>query len=96
MPLVICAVWTLYTRWEWLARPRMAGYGGIAVVVFFALHVGVFAIAGFAGMALRDAGIPVPFAIAGLIYAVLMISTVSFAGRRLAARYADRLSREPR
>ncbi|GAB7048438.1 hypothetical protein [Catenuloplanes indicus] len=96
LPLVVCAVWTVYTRWEWLARPRWAGYGSAVVVALIVLHVAVFAVAGVVGMALRDAGVPVPFAIAGLIYAVLMMTIVGFAARRLAGRYADRLAREPR
>jgi hypothetical protein len=96
LPLVICTIWTLYTRWEWSARPRVAGYGGVVVAAFFAMHLGFFAAAGLAGLALRDAGVSMPFAVAGLIYAVLMMVTVGFTGRRLADRYADRLTREPR
>ncbi|WP_033344488.1 hypothetical protein [Catenuloplanes japonicus] len=96
LPMVICAIWTVYSRWEWQARPRWTGYGAGVVTAFFALHVAVFTLASLAGLALRDAGAQVPFATAGLLYAVLMMTIVGVAARRLAGRYADRLAREPR
>jgi hypothetical protein len=96
LPAVICVIWVLYARREWLTRPRAAGYGGFVVAAFFTLHLACFTVASFAGLALQEAGFPVPFTVAGLIYALLMIPAVSFAARRLAARYADRMAQELR
>jgi hypothetical protein len=96
LPFVVILVWTLYTRRTWRARPRVAGYGGRVVGTLIALHIGCQAAAIVAGLALRSAGVPVAFTLAGLIYAVLMLTTVGLAARRLAARYADRMAREPR
>ncbi|WP_229073090.1 hypothetical protein [Actinoplanes sp. DH11] len=96
LPLVICAGWALYVRREWPARPRPAGYGRVVVTAFFALHLLCFAAASLAGIALREAGTPLPFTAAGLVYALLMIPAVAFAAHRLAPRYADRMARQPR
>ncbi|MFK3980539.1 hypothetical protein ACI2K4_09190 [Micromonospora sp. NPDC050397] len=89
LPMLIVLVWTLYTRAEWRARPSPRAFGRYGVVLAVAAHLVGFSAATLLGLALRDAGTPLPFTLAGLAYGVLFVVVILLGARRLATRYAE-------
>ncbi len=94
LPLVIAAIWSLYTRSAWKARPRWSGAGGRFMLTAMAVHVGCFGAATVVGTSLQHAGIPLPFTLAGVTYVALWALIITAFGRRVASWYAEQTRQE--
>ena len=94
LPMVIVAIWTLYTRSAWRARPRWSGFGRQFLLTVIAVHVGCFGAATVVGTSLQHAGIPLPFTLAGVTYVALWALIITAAGRRAVSWYTEQTRKE--